>query len=871
MIKMRVNIIFFVISVNFMFSFDYDSLLVQNVYHNEPYENYKINKNYTPKKILSNQIILDGKLDDDIWFKLKKINGLEQAEPIINGIPSEITEVKICYDDSYLYIGVFLEHSLNNITYKNGSDDDFFGVFDLKSDYFILEFDTHHDHQTGYGFAVNSSGVKSDYMIYNDTQIDDNWDAQWDAQVFSSDLGWSIEYKIPFKNLRLNYGENLTWGMNLVRYIKSLNEYISWVVVPIEKIGIVSKYGHLENMVIKHKKSIQFNPYLLFGNSSYDDLFYQITITEDNDIDLASDTTKFNKKFKQNNIGFNLRYASSPNATFDYTYNPDFGEINQDPSEVNNSPYETLFKEKRDFFLEDGLFFKTPIRVFYSRRIGGIERYNDLDPFSFFQTKLNHAAKYTFKDDKLSYGLILAKSIPKNLREDDDIYSQNLYNIQSSVFRLSHLIINNKSKIGIIGTDYKTEHDNNNVYGYDYSFNFLNNKLFLDGQFINSKDKNKTGFGKNLEIGYRSDIFTFINKNLFIDFWYKNNKYNRELDINNLGYLFRNNLYEQNLGLTINNSNDYIESKYVLQYYKAENYSNDILSDIVSFNYDLIINDFSYLNIGYSKEYDHYNDKFYDDYFNLDLQKTIKKPNNQTLNVTYGNAISDLLEYSISMKKFINDIEDKGQEYIAEVALKPNHWLEIDFTYDLLSYYETYHFLKISQPAGSHYIPTNKIFNDNIRLDEFQYIFTNSNNKEIYYTAQLAASTNNFTFKLYAEYFVHEDLWVENSNQYYVDQNFINYNFPTVDETNSLIEDNDYLLYTAFYSSAVANFVFKWDFNNNSNIYLLYSLNKGVNGNKINSLKELIRFKESDININSPSEIYYDNSLFIKCEFYFNS
>ena len=76
MIKILVNIICFVIFMNFIFSSDYNSLLVQNVYYNEPYENYKINKNYTPRKILSNQIIVDGKLDDDIWSKLEKIDWL---------------------------------------------------------------------------------------------------------------------------------------------------------------------------------------------------------------------------------------------------------------------------------------------------------------------------------------------------------------------------------------------------------------------------------------------------------------------------------------------------------------------------------------------------------------------------------------------------------------------------------------------------------------------------------------------------------------------------------------------------------------------------------------------------------------------------
>ena len=120
----------------------------------------------------------------------------------------------------WIYVGVFLYTDIDKISYKKGSDDDFVGVFDSKSDYFIIELDPYHDHQTSYAFAVNSSGVIADYMIYDDGYIDDNWGTQWESSVKITDKGWGIEYSIPFKNLRLNTGDNLTWGFNIIRYIK---------------------------------------------------------------------------------------------------------------------------------------------------------------------------------------------------------------------------------------------------------------------------------------------------------------------------------------------------------------------------------------------------------------------------------------------------------------------------------------------------------------------------------------------------------------------------------------------------------------------------------------------------------------------------
>ena len=863
----------------------YINLLLAD-YSNEPYFDYKLNKNYAPIKITSDQIItIDGILNEPLWKSINILNGLEQAEPKINGRPSKETDVKICYDDENLYLAVFLYQDSSNISYKSGNYDDFLGVFDSASDYFIIELDTDHDHDTGYGFAINSSGVKADYMIYDDNFFDDNWNAQWEVVVSNSKKGWSFECRIPFKSLRLNSGENLTWGMNIVRYIKYINEYISWVVIPTEKVGIVSKYGHLNSLSIKHQKTIQFNSYALSGYRKYNDKYFAI-IEEINPnvpgmktISLASTPSIYKENFIYDNMGFDFKYSISSNAAVDFTYNPDFEQINQDPSEVNNTPYETFFEEKRNFFLEDALFFNTPIKIFYSRRIGGTEKYNENDNFAIFQTKLNHASKYTLKNNKLNLGLMVAQSEPLDIRQVSESDIDKLYSIQSSVLRLSHILFNNKSKVGFIVTDYKTKYKTVNVYGYDYSFSLINDQLFIDGQRITSKENANIGFGNNLEIGYRSNIFSFVNKHLYIDLWYTNNEYDENLKINDLGYLFRNNLKEQNIGITINDDKDIIKSRYILQHYIAKSYSNDILSDIISFNYDITFKNLSYLNFGYSKENEYFKDKFYDDYFDLDLNKIVKSPPASTFSILYGNNFLEYIEYSLLVKNSSNKIDDKGKQYIAQILLKPKNWIQLDLSYDRSTYFETYHFLKLrlSEIGGSSCGgicgggTEGLVYSQRTIENPFQYVFTNSDNKEVSYTAQFSSYLNNVTIQLYAEYFSYENIW-NNSNEYYiVDENFENYNYPEFyTGQDQLVEEDDKFLYTSLYSSAVANFVIKWNFMNNSNLYFLYSINKSIYGIEINSLKELLDFKHENISQNSIGDILYDKSLFIKCEFYFN-
>lgn len=58
-----------------------------------------------------------------------------------------------------------------------------------------------------------------------------------------------------------------------------------------------------------------------------------------------------------------------PNLTLDVTINPDFGQVEADPAEVNLSAYETFFDEQRPFFLEGADLFEGR-GLYYSRRIG---------------------------------------------------------------------------------------------------------------------------------------------------------------------------------------------------------------------------------------------------------------------------------------------------------------------------------------------------------------------------------------------------------------------------------------------------------------------------------------------------------------------
>ena len=63
-----------------------------------------------------------------------------------------------------------------------------------------------------------------------------------------------------------------------------------------------------------------------------------------------------------------------PSLTLESTINPDFGQVEADPAEVNLSSFETFFSERRPFFVENSRLFASRVvnNFFFSRRVGAV-------------------------------------------------------------------------------------------------------------------------------------------------------------------------------------------------------------------------------------------------------------------------------------------------------------------------------------------------------------------------------------------------------------------------------------------------------------------------------------------------------------------
>src|SRR5262245_2616446 len=204
---------------------------------------------HTPPAIMAARIdrspVLDGRLDDAAWQAPAAITALVQSDPD-EGLPaSESTEVRLTYDATALYVGVRLfDHDPAAIVQRLGRRD-----FATPTDEFRLLLDTYHDHRTTFLFAVSPAGVQRDGVAGDDG--DDfvySWDAVWQAATGVDSLGWTVEMRIPFSQLRFSPAQDQTWGVRVVRWIQRKNELALFPFVSKTESGMASRFAHLTGL-----------------------------------------------------------------------------------------------------------------------------------------------------------------------------------------------------------------------------------------------------------------------------------------------------------------------------------------------------------------------------------------------------------------------------------------------------------------------------------------------------------------------------------------------------------------------------------------------------------------------------------------------
>ena len=434
-----------------------------------------------PPEPVSVPPVIDGRDDDPAWKTATVITAFREYSPTPDTTPRYRTEARIAYDahNLYFFVRAFDPHPDSILSLLSRRD------VRTSSDQIKVLIDSYHDRRTGFEFAVNPAGVKRDYYTYNDGDEDGSWDGVWDVATRVDSLGWTAEFRIPLSQLRYPTEAENTFGIMITRDIARYNESDSWPLLDRSRSGIASQFASVpgfRGLGSPHRLEV---------------VPYTVTKTAN-----APNGPGYEQRSSLT-AGADLKYGLTSNLTLDGTVNPDFGQVEADPSVLNLSAFETFFPEKRPFFLEGQGLFRFDVNcndgvcsgLFYSRRIGrapqlGDEYSGDENPA---QTTILGAGKLTGRlASGASIGVLDAVTGREQGPGAATIEPQTNY----FVGRLQQDFRNGASGIGVMVTSvhrnldsYSVDYLRNDALagGIDFRNQFLDRRFSVDGYVAASR------------------------------------------------------------------------------------------------------------------------------------------------------------------------------------------------------------------------------------------------------------------------------------------------------------------------------------------------------------------------------------------------
>jgi len=427
------------------------------------------------KKIGEN-IVFDGLPFEDIWNEVEPFP-VVMFQPNFGQEPTEKTEIRLCYNDQYLFLSGRL-YDMDPLKIKSTTKkrDDFGG----NSDGFGIILDTFDDNENALLFATTPLGLRSDFMIFNDAvgrmnhmPFNISWNTFWDVKTVINKEGWFVEIRIPISSMRFQDIDGVTtMGLIVWRSIPHKNETIIFPAIhPKYGIWAMMKPSQAQKIVfnsIKPEKPIYIAPYALSGISEVHELNEEETAyIKDNTPTLEG--------------GLDVKYGLTSNLTLDITLNTDFAQVEADDEQVNLTRFSLFFPEKRLFFQERSSNFSFnlggPSNLFYSRSIG----IYDEKP-----VRIYGGARIVGRAGKWDIGLLDMQTSPVWERDSTGQKQKVLPSENFGVLRIRRQVINPNSYVGgILTSRMGTNGSYNYAYGLDGIFRLFGDD-YLDVKWAQS-------------------------------------------------------------------------------------------------------------------------------------------------------------------------------------------------------------------------------------------------------------------------------------------------------------------------------------------------------------------------------------------------
>ena len=449
---------------------------------------------------------IDGRLDDAVWQRATRITEFVQQSPIEGAPATENTDIYIAYDSTHLYFGMHAHYSDPGLVRASRVDRDRAGFGD---DTISIYFDTFLDQQRAFVFSLNGYGVQGDSLMDSRgrggpgggggrggrggdgggggggrgfsgvPRGDSSWDALFDSGGTLVDDGWTAEMAIPFKSLRypsVGSSQAHRWGFQIARRIRGKDETVVWAPLSRDVSGFLPQMGLLDGISgLSTSRNLEILP--------------TVTAVQVGNLDTTSGGFPAES---QPEGGVNLKYGLTSNLTLDFTYNPDFSQIESDRPQIEvNQRFPLFFSELRPFFLEGQEIFSLsgPVNFVHTRTI--------VDP--------RYGGKVTGKVGKTTLGLLVANDeAPGKVDEVSDPAFGKSANVLIARARYD---LYSESHIGAIVTDREFLDSYSRLGGVDGNFR-LSDTTSIWFRAITTENRDLDALdtsGQMFDVGLRSN------------------------------------------------------------------------------------------------------------------------------------------------------------------------------------------------------------------------------------------------------------------------------------------------------------------------------------------------------------------------------
>lgn len=467
---------------------------------------------------------VDGKLDEPQWQSTTGVDSFVVTDPDTLARPRYQTIVKMFYSERGLYVGFTMQQPADTLVQRYSGRDE----GGLNRDGVGVTLDTSGEGRYGYWMNLALGGNQTDGTVLPEREFSSAWDGAWEGATTVTKYGWDAEIFLPWSQV----------AMPSEAGKRTINAYVSRKVAALDERWTIPALPNTQPLFISALQPLtleQVNPRKQWSVFPYG------SITQD----AVDDTTEIK-------VGADFFYRPSTDFQVTAALNPDFGNVESDDVIINLSAFETFFPEKRLFFKEGIEIFDTSprgsTRLLHTRRIGASPRPPDVPEGMLIPgdqlgqpAGLLGATKAVGAIGSVRYGVLTAM-------EDETKFDVGELNFHQdgSDYGVARFLYEDKGAdgsyraIGSISTVATHPEQDAFVQGIDYHYLTARGAVKVDGQMLySSKDDVGDGSGGFVDVTYQP--------NSSMRYRLAASHYDDKLNINDLGFLRRNNVSQ--LGL----------------------------------------------------------------------------------------------------------------------------------------------------------------------------------------------------------------------------------------------------------------------------------------------------------------------------------